>query len=197
MNRWTAPLAAALLLATAHAGHAQAADTTSRPNSLAAGARSFSFGIPQSGSGSFGYWKMTSDRTALGVQADVQLSHSNRTTPGFPDGTGTTSGAALGVNLRRYARTDMRVAPFAQVGVNAGYRRNTAQIDSVSLAHIHSVVGGVQAGVGVEWFPVREVSVAGMTGLSLFAQRSSDHAMHVTDVGFSTFTSSLALHIYF
>jgi len=58
----------------------------------------------------------------------------------------------------------------------------------------------------VEWFPVRSVSVAGSTGLAAHLLRAQgmrtddtgrEREITVRELSVSTFTSRLALHVYF
>ncbi|HEY0037938.1 MAG TPA: hypothetical protein VGB66_14675, partial [Longimicrobium sp.] len=64
---------------------------------------------------------------------------------------------------------------------------------------------GLQGGVGVEWFPVRRVSVAGHTGAQVGAFGSDEEVQTETGpregnqrmLDAATFTSRLSLQIYF
>lgn len=61
---------------------------------------------------------------------------------------------------------------------------------------------GAFGGLGVEWFPVRSVSIGGYTGIGLTYASSKVETPGVpsdsrTDFRLSTGTSGLSLHIYF
>ncbi|HET6763476.1 MAG TPA: hypothetical protein VFH27_07380 [Longimicrobiaceae bacterium] len=198
--------AAALVLACAPAVHAQAADSASRPNSLVKGARALSFDVG-SASGHIGYLKMISDRSALGVQVGVTAVHNTVRQDDANDGdeakqTGTN--ASLGMDYRVYKQTDRRLAPFAEFGGGVSYGRlkNEADAgvgpDEVAELTVTQYGANVNGGFGLQWFPVHDVSLTGLTGVTVFANRqTTPEGFRGTTVGVGTFTSSVSLQIYF
>jgi hypothetical protein len=200
---------ALLLLAAVHAP-AATQQTVSGRNSLRRGAWSLSFDLPVGlGSGEelgagLGAWRMVSDRTNLGAALDAEY---HRT--GAEDGAGGErerefARARLGLAARRYLDTGRAVAPFLAGRVGAGLSREAVDGDDLP----GSIVGrgwsvDASGGAGVEWFPVRGVSVFGSTGVGIDFERSRTPAGpepgDVETTGFSvgTFTTQLGFRIYF
>jgi hypothetical protein len=210
--RLLAAAAAAVLASPALAQDAAPpADTTPAPNALRKGAWSLSFSAPgYSGSGErveFGVWEMVGARTNLGLTLEVNVSGRDREgEEQGADQTEASTSVQLGANLRRYGSTARSVAPFVQGRVfGRGYytRRDALGYEET----IHGVSGGLEGAFGVEWFPVRQFSVAGHTGARLLVGRleqdqeypdeDTDRSTDYRDVIFQTFTSALSVQIYF
>jgi hypothetical protein len=89
------------------------------------------------------------------------------------------------------------------VFVRGAYQRN----ESPGVEDWHRCAqAGVEAALGAEWFPVHHFSVSGHTGVRLAASRfrqeltASDgqkFPLSTTEGNFQTFTSALAVRIYF
>lgn len=206
-----AALACALAAVPALAQDAPPADTTPAPNGLRKGTWSLSFSAPgYNGSGEraeFGVWEMVGARTNLGLTLEVNVYGRDR--EGNDEGADQTEASTsvqLGANLRRYVSTARSVAPFVQGRVfGRGFytRRDALGYEET----IRGVSGGLEGSVGVEWFPVRQFSVAGHTGARLFMGRleqdqdypddDTERAADYRDVSFQTFTSALSVQIYF
>ncbi|HEV2736792.1 MAG TPA: outer membrane beta-barrel protein, partial [Longimicrobiaceae bacterium] len=202
-------LLALLLLATVHAA-AVAQEAPAGPNALRKGAWSLSFDLPVGpGSGEelgagLGVWRMVSGRTNLGVDLDAQY---HRT--GAEDGAGGErerefARARLALAARRYLDTGRAVAPFLAGRVGAGIFREATDGDDLP----GSIAGrgwsvDASGGAGVEWFPVRGVSVSGSTGVGIDFERSRAPAgpepgdAETTGFSIGTFTTRLGFRIYF
>jgi hypothetical protein len=209
--------AAAALLSLAAPAHAQdvvaaapaPADSISG-NSLQKGTWSLSFMLPGGGgSGAVGAWKMISPRTNLGVFAGltVNRSESDVGTPlGEREVTDSRTLLDVGVQAKRYVIDRDEVAPFLFGSASIGTARETREDETTYDVRNRVAQGTLTAGAGVEWFPVRRVSVAGYTGLSVHAGLSDseqglsdggDVTYDTTFLGAGTFTSGLTLQIYF
>jgi hypothetical protein len=201
--------AAATMLALAAPARAQdaAADSTAPPPvGPQKGAWSLSFVAPGYGGETveFGVWEMVGARTNLGVTLEVLVGGREDEANGRK-GTAATTRAGLGFNARRYLATARRVTPYLQgrVFVRGAYQRNESP--GVEDWHRGAQVGA-EAALGAEWFPVHHFSVSGHTGVRLAASRfrqeltASDgqtHPLSTTDASLQTFTSAVAVRIYF
>ncbi|HEX6042573.1 outer membrane beta-barrel protein [Longimicrobium sp.] len=198
--------AAAAVLAFSAPLRAQDADSAFAPNGLRPGAWSLSFAAPGSGSGeraTLGAWRMVGARTNLGVTLGLALSDSERDDDG-QDTEETDTSLQLGINARRYLALTRGVAPYVQGGVFAGtstQQREVADFED----RVESNFVGAEVAVGAEWFPVRQFSVAGHTGLRALRSQAElsatnpadDENVDASGTGISTFTSALSLQIYF
>jgi hypothetical protein len=199
-------VAAALVLACAPAVRAQQADSVSRPNALVKGARALSFDVG-SGSGHIGYLKMVSDRSALGVQVGVSALQNTIRQDDSNDGDEakqTRMTATLGMDYRVYKHTDRRLAPFAEFGGGVSYGHVKTEADAgVGPDEVDELTAkeygvNLDGGFGLQWFPVHDVSLTGLTGVTVFANRqTAPQGFRGTGLGVSTFTSSVSLQIYF
>lgn len=182
------------------------ADTTPR-TSLQKGTWSLSFAAPGYGSGEraeFGVWEMVGARTNLGLALGVTVIGAE-TESGSGESSLAETDVDLGIALKRYVMEPREVTPFllGSVAVGGRYdRRESPQYDET----IRGTNASVRAAVGVEWFPVRRVSLSGQTGFGVFAGRAeveqempdgTRHETETSQVSFQSFTSALSLHIYF
>lgn len=208
MHRIVTAAACALLAAAPVRAQEAAPDTTPR-TSLQKGTWSLSFDVPAygagAGSGSFGGWKMVGERTNLGLLVGIHVYDREQATSASEyDYDQKSSAVSLGLHARRYVGTIRDVTPFLAAGIDAHAGRSTNRQGSTSVEgqwYGASALGGV----GVEWFPVRRISVAGHTGAQVRVFKSDDGVQ--TDTGprggnqrtldFDTFTSRLSLQIYF
>ena len=203
MNTSRTTLLALLMLATVPAAAAQ--EAPAGPNALREGAWSLSFGIPSGvpfgGGAGLGFWRMLSDRTNLGVKVELEYDYAEAVTPG-PDQAVEEFRTGLGLETKRYLVTTRAVAPFLHGRVGAGYFRSDRTFpEPANTSRGWSVDAG--AGVGLEWFPARSVSVAGSTGVAVSRDRSrvpagpdgEESRTRYFSVG--TVTSGLGFQIYF
>lgn len=183
-----------------------AADSTPR-TSLQKGTWSLSFAAPGYGSGEraeFGVWEMVGARTNLGLTLGVSVIGAESESNGSESSVAETD-VDLGIALKRYVMEPREVTPFllGSIAVGGRYdRRDSPQYDET----VRSAQAAVRAAVGVEWFPVRRVSLSGQTGFGMFVGRA-DVEQEMPDgttyegknsqVSFQSFTSALSLHIYF
>lgn len=201
----TTAFVCALLVASSLGAQDAAPDTIPR-TSLQKGAWSLSFDPPVYGglgTGSLGAWKMVGERTNLGVsvRAHTRLSESHSDSTRIGENT---AGVELGLDARRYLAPAGEVTPFATGGVFAFFAEYD-QAYGTSVGERHLYGGGVSAGAGLEWFPVRRVSFAGHTGVRLnvhtaeLTSRSGGRERNARERGleFATFTSRLSLQVYF
>ncbi|HST59198.1 MAG TPA: hypothetical protein VLK84_10925 [Longimicrobium sp.] len=182
------------------------------PNGLRKGAWSLSFVAPgYSGLGGetaeFGVWEMVGPRTNVGVTLDLSVAGQSRETSGANDQTTAYTRLGLGLNARRYLATSRSVVPYVHGRVfgRVGFDRRD-DVGSGFEENVRSLGAGADAGVGVEWFPVRQVSLSGHTGVRF---SSFNYTSEVTTPEqeerestsregiFQTFTSALSLRIYF
>jgi hypothetical protein len=195
------------LAAPARAQDAPADSTAAPPIGPQKGAWSLSFVAPGYAGGEtleFGVWEMVGARTNLGVTLEVLVGGREEAVNGR-EGTAATTRAGLGLNARRYLASARRVTPYLQgrVFVRGAYQRN----ESPGVEDWHrGAQAGVEAALGAEWFPVHHFSVSGHTGVRLAASRFTQELtasdgqtlpLSTTEGSFQTFTSALAVRIYF
>jgi opacity protein-like surface antigen len=201
----TTAAAVCALLAAAPVRAQEAAQDTAPRTSLQKGAWSLAFDLPIAvgGSSRLGAWKMVGARTNLGVSLEVQT----RDADGRRDSATANEqyhAVELGVEARRYLSPADEVTPFATAGV-FGFIGRRAQEAGATRGETSYRGAAVHAGAGVEWFPVRRVSLAGHTGVRLnvydgeITARHNDVETEGEDsaIDFTTFTSRLSLQIYF
>lgn len=200
-------LAAALAAAPVRAQDAPADSAPPPPNGLRQGAWSLTFQFPTVGGGELGElgaWKMVDARTNLGISLSATLTDRSRETDGHEDSEVHTS-VALGLNARRYAATARRVAPYVQARLAAGRGHTRRTGDGVD-GTVRAVFASATAAAGAEWFPTPQFSVAGHTGVTVFASRRTydgtgaqgdEREARDRDLSLDTLTSTLSLRIYF
>jgi hypothetical protein len=183
-----------------------AADTTPR-TSLQKGAWSLSFAAPGYGTGEraeFGVWEMVGARTNVGFTLGVSVLGAE-TEGSSGEATVADTDVDLGLNVKRYVMEPREVTPYLLGSVSIGgryERREGQEYEETS----RGTSASLRAGVGVEWFPVRRVSVSGHTGFGMFAGHM-DNEQELPDgthregetrqAYFQSFTSALLLQIYF
>lgn len=174
-------LVIALMVVTGVASRASAQEGASS-NSLVAGAKSLSFELPSGGNGyadgAAGIWYMMTDNINLGVNIGLGIDREDS-----GNDTTTTWDVLLAPAMRYYLSTTGVVAPYIHGQANLRFFDDGGD-DHVEL--------GLAAGIGVEWFPVRNFSVGGQTGLGIDLVRSGTGE----PVKVATFTSALTAQIY-
>lgn len=177
-------LIAALLVATmgASIASAQESSNASGGNALTLGAKSLSFAVPNGGngyaSGAAGFWYMLAENVNLGFNVGLGIDR-------VDNGTETTTNwdLLLAPAVRYYLSTSGVVAPYFHGQANLRFHDTDGDNDPEL---------GVAGGIGVEWFPVRNFSVGGQTGLGIDLIRSGSGE----PVKVATFTSALLANIY-
>lgn len=221
MHARTLAAAAAALLSLALPARAQEAgvstDTTlsagadSTPRtSLQKGTWAISF-IPPGFSGAseraeFGAWEMVGARTNLGLTLAIAVFGVDSESSVSGDASTASTDVTLGINLKRYVAPPREVTPYLMGGAFIGGRFERREGPDDYQETIRGMTSSVVGAVGVEWFPVRRVSLSGQTGFGLRIGRSTteqvlpddtEHDVESRLVGFTSFTSALSLQIYF
>lgn len=201
----TTTVAICALVAAVPVRAQEAAQDTVPRTSLQKGAWSLAFDLPigVGGSSQLGAWKMVGARTNLGVSLELQTRDVDARRDSATAGE-QYHAVELGVEARRYLSPAEEVTPFATAGVFGFIGRREQEAGATRGETTYRGVG-VHAGVGVEWFPVRRVSLAGHTGVRLNVYDGEMTARYngVESEGedsaldFTTFTSRLSLQIYF
>lgn len=206
MHRIVTTAICALLAAAPVRAQEAAPDTTPR-TSLQKGAWSLSFDAPaysaNLGTGAFGAWKMVGERTNLGLIVGIQV-HDRDESTDASELDQRSSLLAVGLHARRYSGTIRDVTPFLAAGIDAYAGRSTQSSQNGSIDG-RGYGASAQAGVGVEWFPVRRMSLAGHTGAAVRLYTSENEIQtapgpresDLRTLEFATFTSRLSLQIYF
>lgn len=175
------------------------AQTDRRIGALEAGRRSVAFALPQSGGGEFAVWRMASDTRNRGILVRLAATFQGSDRENSTCDSRWISLAA-GPSFRRYLTRIAPVAPFVQTSALVGASYTSLETNAPAMLDSSSgwATGGeIGFGIGAEWFPHDRVSVAGHTGAQLTgAYRWHERSDH-WQVGLETFTSALALHLYF
>lgn len=168
-----------------------------RPSGLTEGNHSISFRLPESGIGSVGIWRMLSHRTGLGLILDLGV---RRLETGE---TGQANSTRIGIQpmVKRYVGVGKSVAPFFFGGLFANHsRRESTESATRGPVSGETWHAGASAGGGAEWFIVPQVSLGGRVGVQAGISRAENQSeLETVEKGlfFDSFTSNLALHIYF
>jgi len=213
MRHLTTLVAFAGVLALAGSAAAQTPDSI---EALTPGRRALSFNLPNGGGAGLGIWRMVAPDRARGffVNFSAGYNHSASTPPGGTEQSGNSLhlAASVGPQVRRYLARRAPVAPYVQSGLSLGigYQRQTLEPSQAGGAsdesHSWSGNAGASVAAGVEWFPLRRVSLAGQTGVDVSGgySRYSGTTGGVSEghgsswsIGLGTFVSSLMLQIYF
>lgn len=154
------------------------------------GARSLR--VSAGGSNSIGVWRMRSERTNLGL--NLGLSAGRRA---YGETGETYQGLSLEPAVKRYSSPTRSFAPFVYGSVLGSYEHRRAQ----NLTQHTFGVGG-QGAVGMDWFPVRNVSVGGQVGVQATYSRThadpdSGHFPGYSTLFAQSLNSGLVLHLYF
>lgn len=175
-------LIVALMVVTGVASRASA-EEAGGPNMLVAGAKSVSFALPTLGdnpyyNGAAGAWYMLDDHMNIGANVGLLVN---------PTGNGSTNWdweVALAPAVRYYLSTSGVVSPFIHGSAVVRFYDLAAESKHVGLSG--------SGGVGAEWFPVRNFSVAGQTGLNIDIVRPDPGK----PIKIATFTSGLSVQVY-
>jgi hypothetical protein len=185
------------------AAPASAADSAA--NELRPDGWSLSFEFPAYGSGftgQLGVWEMVGPSTNLGLVLGIIASGRDRSgdNPDFAFGA---TVLQLGLQARQYVGSG-RVLPFVHAAASG--RLSYDRVESGPQETENGMVAGVgELGMGAEWFPVPHLSIAGNTGVSFTAGRTTvtiDNGETTTEdverhALLQTYTSRLSVQIYF
>jgi len=172
-------------------------------NSLVPGARSLAFGRLGEGTSAIEYWRMRSAHTNQGLIVAFSTGYSRSTLADAASQRQSSGGAvsvSAGPAVRRYASVTERVNPFFYGHALVGYGYSTSQVPPDRRDHRHAFLGSVSTGVGLEWFPVPQISLSGQAGVRISTQLDRvEYERHTSEnlsVGFSTFGAALMLNLY-
>jgi len=157
------------------------------PATISQGTKSLSFGIDGDGSAEAGIWLFISDRSNLGLLGTLDWVSEDRSSP-RPDRTQFTLG--IGPRIKWYVTGAPRVAPFWFGGLAFTHTRRTEEGEDDRTSR----GVGLEGGLGVDWFPVDQMSVGGWTGIRLGSDRAENDD-RTTQL--RSFTTGLRAHIYF
>lgn len=185
------PAAALALAATLAAAPAAGAQATAGENALRPGASSINVGV--SPDPSVGYWRMLSGRTALGVVGSVQAIRDSA-----GDDELSRTFVTVSPQVKHYHSTEGAILPYlhgALLASVADLGSSTPESDDR-----RTVLGGTAA-LGLDWFPVRRVSVGGHAGLGLLRASSSIGGADGDDFesvnwSLQTFTAAIQVQLY-
>ncbi len=213
-------LAAAFLLASA--GVAAAQTPNAGPEALTPGNRALSIELPSGGGGSFGLWHVVAPDRSRGLFLNVTAS-TDRTfysyNPTTVQATQSLVSASIGPRWRRYVTRAPSIAPFVESGLSLGVSYTSVDYDTASTvenvfltlqqgSHEWDGLLAGDLGIGAEWFPLHNMSVAGRTGLRFTgrlgrmttgpAQGFGGSNTHTTwSANLATFVSALTFQLYF
>lgn len=191
MNPKTRLSAAALVLAAGLVAAPAAAQEETGGNALRPGATSVNVGV--SPDATVGFWRMLSGRTALGVSGSVQGIRSEY-------GGSELSRTLLVVSpqVKQYRATDGAILPYLHGAVFASVTDLGGS--SGAAGDDQSTVLGATAALGLDWFPVRRVSLGGHAGLGLLRSSSEFERpqgdFRSTSWSLQTFTAAIQVQLF-
>jgi len=171
----------AILLATSQPLQAQA------PQGLARGTLSLEFALPEGGGGNFGLWNQVGTSTSIGW--NVGFSYSNDETDIAER---SRLHVSVGPELKEHFSIRPRVAPFYRFGLFGLYDRDLRTQNELETRETSWGVGGSVA-LGVDWFPLDQISLGGHTGFRVGYLEAQDGSR----LNAGTFLSELTMRIYF
>ena len=145
------------------------------------------------GSGTVGFWKMRSDRSALGIVGTVHITHVSQDSVASGDPRFSNTDIELGPAFRRYYRVHPNVAGYGTLGVSAVYHH----FHEINDTHGTFWGGNASVGIGAEWFPFERVSLGGTSSIRAGFLDSSGATTVGSQFYVTTATSSVGLTIYF
>ncbi len=172
-----------LLLATSQPAQAQA------PQGLARGTLSLEFALPDGGGSNFGLWNQVGTSTSIGWNVGFTYAKEENEESGF---SASQLRVSVGPELKEHFSIRPRVAPFYRFGIAGLYDRTTQTQDEVESRGESWGVGG-SAALGVDWFPLDQISIGGHTGFRVdYLDREERSQLSVR-----SFLSQLTMRIYF
>lgn len=148
---------------------------------------------------------MATSRLQVGLEVDLQAAEAeqdvNRPTLGF-NSTLESTDIAVGPTLRWYGSGVGPVVPFLRFRGLYGWGKEKITIGDEPFRETDTRVLAGSLSIGAEWFPIRQLSVSGHTGLevsrSTFEREDFDgDLIEQTRNQTGTFRSALAVHFYF
>lgn len=173
------------------------------------GTRALGFDLHTGEGGSFSVWKVHSPYTALGLEASLYWSRleSDYESPGRSDLRYQRLSLEFRPTLKRYRPLRDGIAAYVYGQGLGGFSGSRADHRESSTSMIDL---GVGLGLGVDWFPLKRISVGGRTGLSLSysfgdSRRwvtsgsgvSTAHPSYDRDLHLRAFVSKVTAIVYF
>lgn len=173
----------AILVATSQPLQAQA------PQGLARGTLSLEFALPDGGGGNFGLWNQVGTSTSIGWTVGFDYGKEERDDI---DSSSSRLTISVGPELKEHFSIRPRVAPFYRFGISGLYDRTIQTQDDLENRTESWGVGG-SAALGVDWFPLDQISIGGHTGFRVDYLDREDRSQLTA----RTFLSQLTMRIYF
>lgn len=194
MTRWmgAAIAAAGLLLATGAAAQEAAREET---NGLERPGTSIEVGA---GAGALvGVWQRVSPRVSLGVQVSAYTSRSELESDVI-DRDARQSGVSVGPALKVYGGPGGAFLPYGFASAFLEFGESREEINGGGEREEDLDGVGGELGVGIDWFPVRRVSIGGHVGVEAHRQsRPSDDDDVNRFTIFNTVSSGIRVQLYF
>ena len=181
-KRWLFVPALALSLVLAASTSASATDLNRLDES---GVMSLSLGIPAGGNpyapGALGVWYMVSSPINLGINFGMRIDSRDEGEESV-----TATNFLIAPAVKYYININSRVAPYILGQLNLGFANEGGE-DSETETTVSTILG-----LGIEWFPVAQMSIGGYTGLAINLVRPDPQGF-----GMNTLTSGLTAQFYF
>lgn len=168
------------------------------------GTRALGFDLRTGEGGSFSVWKVHSPYTALGLEASLywSLTQEDYEDPDLSDGGYQYVRLQLRPTIKRYRPLRNGIAPYVYYQALGGFSGSRREDLEPFRERSSSMIElGVGLGLGVDWFPLKRISVGGRTGLSLrygFGEASrSDEPYIQRDLSLSALASKVTAFVYF
>jgi hypothetical protein len=190
MRRWTSVVLAITGLCLATGAAAQDTDPADRPG------RSIELGA--NGGPVIGLWQRISPRASLGLQIAAQLQQAE-----IDDGDAEQESRSVSVGpaLKLYGTADGPFLPYFYATVFAAFGSETAETLAGEVTFDRQAFGG-GLGVGLDWFPVRRISIGGHVGLEGGVQNGDAETpggaeTEIEGTFFNTFQSGIRVNLFF
>lgn len=170
MRKWVA-LQLVVIAVTAHTAMAQ--EVRGR------GSEAITLGATD-GSARIGYWHKLSDANSIGGDFAIDFSDNNR---------GDGQSYQFNPGIRHYLMPEKAVSPYLYGALTARY--GTYGYDngnSKSSSEVYAA--GLEGGIGLEWFPIQSVSIAGHVGVTAEYEKARSRSSYTSNFDNSTSTTS-------
>lgn len=200
--RWNDVLIPAALLGLTLAGapaFAKAQETAAE--TLVPGRRAITFQPFAAGGGTtIGVWRVRDGASNLGLLLNASLSHNRQSVDGDDnDASSTSIRLGVGPEIRRYRSMTGRVVPFGFVGGRVRVDFDRSEFEPLEPVDAWSWGMEGRAGMGAEFFPVRNVGLDAQVGVvsGITYTPRSDPDRFTLGFNLGTFTASLGGAYYF
>lgn len=168
----------------------------------ARGSEAVTMGV-NTNSASIGYWHKMSDATSLGGDFTfIYRDHEHSDSQAYQFSPG----------IKHYLLPELPVSPYLYGAIIGKYGENSSRSENFT-SRSENYTAGLQGGIGLEWFPVQRLSIAGHVGViaqyekthSFQGQTTTSRALGdlgssaTTEEGFSvgTISSGFLMNLYF